>query len=39
MVAGLVVGGAVGLAAGELLERRMGRVTTTTNAEDDPITH
>ena len=39
---GIVVGAAAGFIAGELLERRMGRVTTTTNAEPDeaePIRH
>jgi hypothetical protein len=40
-VVGLVVGGAAGFIAGELLERRMGKVTTTTNADDsgEVITH
>ena len=33
---GIVVGGAAGFVAGELVERRMGRVTTTTNDEDEP---
>jgi hypothetical protein len=32
---GIIVGGAAGFIAGELVERRMGRVTTTTNAEPD----
>ncbi len=32
---GIVVGGIGGLVIGELVERRMGRVTTTTNAEPD----
>ena len=38
---GMAVGAAAGLIAGEALERRMGRVTTTTNAEPDeaPIQH
>ena len=34
---GIVVGGAMGFIAGEVLERRMGRVTTTTNAEPDEV--
>jgi hypothetical protein len=38
---GIVVGATAGFLAGELLERRMGRVTTTTNAEpaEAPTTH
>jgi hypothetical protein len=32
---GIVVGGVAGFFAGELVERHIGRVTTTTNAESD----
>jgi hypothetical protein len=37
-VVGIVVGGVAGFIAGELVERRLGLVTRTTNAESDRTT-